>query len=384
MNKFKELGLTENICEGLESLGINEPTSIQGEVIPIALRNLDVVGRSVTGSGKTFAYLLPIFQKIEAGSRVMQAIIMAPTHELALQINTQVQLLAKSTDIPVTSGVIIGEVNIKRQVEKLRDKPNIIVGSPGRILELIKMKKISAHTIKTIVIDEGDRLLEDKNLETVKSVIKTTLKERQIMVFSATMSENAILKAVDLMKENEVVKIDESSVNEDIEHVAVLVPHRKKTEILRKLVNILDPERTIAFINRNELIQDVTDALNFHKMKSSAIFGNAIKKDRQKAMSEFKSGKVKILVASDLVARGMDINDMNLVFCLDVPEDVDGYLHRTGRVGRAGKKGIAISLVTESELKALRKVENKLGIKVNIKELREGKLVMSDEQIIRP
>jgi superfamily II DNA/RNA helicase len=192
---------------------------IQVKAIPLALENKDIIGQSETGSGKTLAYLLPIFQKIDSDKKEIQAIILAPTHELVMQIDKQIKLLSQNSEVPITSATMIGEVNIKRQIEKLKEKPHIIIGSTGRVLQLIKMKKLRAHTVKTIVIDEGDRLLDQNNLTGVKDVIKTTMRDRQLMVFSATINEKTLSIAKSLMKETEIIKIEEKKqVNPDITH----------------------------------------------------------------------------------------------------------------------------------------------------------------------
>jgi len=180
---FDQLGLNEELINGLRNLGITEPTDIQRKTIPLGLDNKDIIGQSETGSGKTFAYLLPIFQKIDISMRANQVIILAPTHELVMQIDKQIQLLSQNSNILITSTTIIGDVSVKRQIERLKEKPHIIVGTIGRIYDLIQRKKIKPHTVKTIVIDEGDRLLDQSSLSFVKNIIKTTLKERQLMVF---------------------------------------------------------------------------------------------------------------------------------------------------------------------------------------------------------
>jgi len=199
IESFELLGISGPLVAGLRIAGIEVPTAIQSQVIPLALEGKDIVGQSATGSGKTLAFLLPLFQRIDTGKRETQVMIMAPTHELAIQILRQVEMLAKNSGLPVTSTSIIGNVNIARQIDKLKEKPHILVGSAGRILELIQKKKISSQTIKSIVIDEADRLLDDKNVETVKAVIKTTLKDRQIMLFSATITPETLVQAKKMM-----------------------------------------------------------------------------------------------------------------------------------------------------------------------------------------
>lgn len=376
MISFDKLGINSNLIEGLHKEGIETPTTIQEKAIPLSLENKDIIGQSETGSGKTLAYLLPIFQKIDSSKREMQAIILAPTHELVMQIDKQIKSLSSNSGIPVTSTPIIGEANIKRQIEKLKEKPHIIVGSSGRILKLIRDRKISAHTIKTIVIDEGDKLLDEKNLGTVKDVIKTTMRDRQLMLFSATINERTLDISKSLMKDPEVIKIESNElVNPNINHIYLLSEQRNKIEVLRKLIAAIKPERAIIFINRSEEIDITTSKLKYHNLKVDAIYGSAVKEDRQRALEGFRSGKIQLLVASDLAARGLDIKDVTHIFNLDLPEDPKEYLHRVGRTGRAGKEGTAISIVSERELSFIDKYKKTFNIEIEAKDVYKGAIV---------
>lgn len=375
MKTFKALDINEKVVEGLQKEGITSPTTIQKETITLAIENKDIIAEAVTGSGKTLSYLLPSFERIDVDSKELHTIVLAPTHELVVQINNVIKSLAKSSDYPVRSTTIIGEVNIKRQIENLKSKPHIIVGTPGRVLELIKMKKIKAHQVKTIVIDEADKLLSDNNIDTVKAVIKTTLRDRQILVFSASINKIAIDRATELMKEPQLINISDEKVNVDIEHLCVITYQRDKINSLRRLIHATKPTKAIVFINKNDLIQEVVTKLNYHKINAVGIFGNATKADRKKALDAFKSGKSNILVASDLVARGLDLQDITHVINLDVPVNLNEYIHRVGRTGRAGKKGTAISIITENEIQFLMKIEELNGIEFEAKTIYEGKLI---------
>jgi len=265
-----------------------------------------------------------------------------------MQIDSQIKLLSENSGIPVTSISIIGEVNIKRQVEKLREKPHIIVGSSGRIFELIKMKKISAHTIKTIVLDEGDKLLNEKNLAGINAIIKTTMRDRQLMIFSATISEKIISTAKSLMDNPETIKVQENHmVNENIRNMYFIAEQRDKIEMLRKLIASIKPKKAIIFINKTDEIQITTAKLQYHHINAFSIYGNASKEERKNVMEGFRIGKFELLVASDLAARGLDIEGVSHIFNLDLPEDHKEYLHRAGRTGRVGNSGNCISIVTE-------------------------------------
>lgn len=377
---FIELGLSPKLIEGLKKKNIMEPTPIQSASIPFALENRDIIGESQTGSGKTLAYLIPIFERINISRRENQALILAPTHELAMQIDREIRILSENSGIGVTSTSIIGEVNIDRQIVKLREKPHIITGSTGRILELIKRRKINAQTVKTIVIDEGDKLLDENNLSTVKDVIKTTLRDRQLMVFSATIDDKTLNTACSLMKNPEIIRIKaDMDINKNIRHMFFVGEQRDKIEILRKLLVSINPERAIVFINKSEEIQLTASKLQYHKINACPIYGNASKEERKRAIEGFAYGKIKILVASDLAARGLNIKEVTHIFNLDLPEGSKEYLHRAGRTGRMGKPGTVISIVTYKETSLLRRYERDLNIRIEPKDIYRGEIIDKKE-----
>jgi superfamily II DNA/RNA helicase len=384
IKSFAELGLNPNLVEGLKKVNIIEPTDIQSRTIPLALENKDIIGESQTGSGKTLAYLLPIFERINTTKREAQALILAPTHELAMQIDREIQLLSENSGMQVTSTPIIGDINVERQIVKLRGKPHIITGSTGRILELIKRRKINAQTIKTIVIDEGDKLLDINNLSAVKDVIKTTLKDRQLMVFSATINVKTLTIAKSIMKEPEVIQIQAvKDINPNINHILFMAEQRDKIEVLRKLLASINPQRAIVFINKSDEIRLTASKLQFHKVNACPIYGDASKEERQRAMEGFRTGKTNVLIASDLAARGLDINDVSHIFNLDLPEDSNEYLHRSGRTGRMGKPGTVVSIVSPREMPIIKKYEKDFKIHIDIKDMYQGKIVDA-ELIINP
>ena len=374
---FVQLGLTAPLVQGLVKTGITEPTAIQAAVIPQVLAGNDVVGQSPTGTGKTLAYLLPLFQKLDTNRRETQAVILAPTHELAIQIQRQIELLADNSGLPVTAAPIIGDANIQRQMDKLKQKPQIITGSSGRILELIQKKKINAQTIKTIVLDEVDRLLDDKNKNNVQAVIKTTQKDRQLLAFSATMPQDALVRVQELMNKSAAVLLaqEQAASKPDIEHVYFVTEQRDKFELLRKLVHTLPIDRALVFINRSDDVELTVDKLRYHHLSAAGLHGRFLQADRKKAMEAFRSGKLQLLVASDLAARGLDIPGVEFVINLDLPEDPALYLHRTGRTGRAGKSGTAISLISPREAALLVHYEKQLQIKMLPKYLTHGKIL---------
>ena len=377
---FQTLGLSDALVAGLAKQDITVPTDIQTKMIPAIMTGKDVVGRSETGSGKTLAYLLPIFQNIDPNVRGTQAIILTPTHELAAQVHRQAELLAKNAGANVGCAVIIGTARLQRQVERLREKPPIVVGSTGRILDLIKRKKIQAHLVKTIVLDEGDRLLEDGNFAAVQAVIKTTLRDRQLVLLSASVGGETQQRAKEIMKEDALFVEGASQVGQvpdTISHYFILTAPREKFLMLRKVLAGEKPKKAMVFLNNPENIEVTVDKLNYHGIKAAGIYGQVGKLDRKTALDDFREGRVQVLVASDIGARGLDIPDVTHVINLDIPEDPTHYLHRAGRCGIQGQTGCAISIVTPYERRWIHKYEKVWGLRFAQKDMVYGKLTDS-------
>jgi len=374
MNSFKEIKLKDCLINGLKKDNIIEPRKIQSQMIEIFMEGKDIIAQSKTGSGKTLAYLLPIINKIEPEEKKLQAIIITPTHELSVQVNNEIKKLAKNSNLGIRSSLLIGGVNIKRQVNDLKTKPHIAVGSTGRMLELIKLKKLKPHTVKTIVIDEADRMINNNSIIQTKALIKTTLRDRQLVMLSATMPKDIVNIATEMMKEPVLIFVEENLINKNVNHYYLEVERRDKIDMLRKVIRSINPEKAIVFVNRNEIIQDVVNKLNFHKLKTVGLYGAQEKLDRQKSIVNFRNGKSNILIASDIAARGLDIKGITHIINLDLPEKTDEYLHRIGRTGREKEKGTAISLATEYEVGYLHRIQHEFGIEINLKILYKGNL----------
>ena len=376
-NSFNELNINNSIVVGLEKQNITIPTGIQETAIPFALENKDIIAEAHTGTGKTLAFLIPIFEKINVEKREMQAIILAPTHELVVQIESQIKLLSTNSGINVTSLSIMGESNIEKQIKKLKEvKPHIIVGSPGRILDLIKKKKITAHTIKTIVLDEADNLLSKNKPVIIKDIIKSTMKDRQLMFFSASINKETLNLAKTLVKDVEIIKIEnKSEINPKIEHICILGSLRDRFENLRKLLAAEQPQRAIVFVNNNTDLRQINEKLQYHKVKSTAIYGNVSKEERQRALDAFRRGKCNVLVSSDLSARGLDIPEVSHIISLDFPVNPDEYLHRAGRTARGNNSGVSVCLITNKDIEILQSYEKAFDIEFTVKKLYGGKLM---------
>lgn len=376
---FDKLNLNKDMVEALKNLKITEATEVQEKSIPLALEGKNILAQSETGTGKTLAYLLPLIEKLQKDKKEMQAIILAPTYELCMQIHNTILELKKESGVSITSTQLIGSANIARQIEKLKDKPNILVGSAGRVLELIRKKKITASTIKTIVLDEVDKLLDNKNIPLIKEIVKNTQKVDQFLMFSATINNSSLQLSKELVEDLEVIRVKGSNkVNEDITHNYIMVEERKKIEYLRKLIHAARPKRAIVFISNSFNVDQTLEKLKFHKINAATIHGDIDKDERKNALESFRKGKIQVLVASDVAARGLDIKGVTHVINLDTPRDPKNYLHRVGRVGRvgrAGEKGEAYSLVDNRDLNNIRVYEKDLNLKFNRKYVYMGKVL---------
>ncbi len=379
-NGFVPLGLSPALLSALEKQDISQPTEIQHRLLPELLAGKDVIGRSETGSGKTLAYLLPIFERLDLSVRGTQAIILTPTHELAAQVFRQAELLQENSGIDAGCALLIGAAGIARQVERLKSKPRIVIGSTGRILDLIRRRKIQAHLVKIIVLDEGDRLLEDGNISDVREVIRATLKERQIAILSASISAETKVRASGLMKPDfAVVEAESAVVPKGLSHYYILSSPREKFVNLRKILAGEKPEKAIVFLNNPENIEVTVDKLCYHGIKAAGIYGTAGKLERKTALADFREGRVSVLVASDIGSRGLDIEGVTHIINLDVPEEPTHYLHRAGRCGRKGLPGTAITIVTPYERRWVHKYEKAWGLQFVQKEMSYGQLVNSSK-----
>ncbi len=379
-NGFASLGLSSALLSALEKQDISQPTEIQHRLLPELLAGKDVIGRSETGSGKTLAYLLPIFERLDLSVRGTQAIILTPTHELAAQVFRQAELLQENSGIDAGCALLIGAAGIARQVERLKSKPRIVIGSTGRILDLIRRRKIQAHLVKTIILDEGDRLLEDGNIADVREVIRATLKERQIAILSASISAETKVRASGLMKPDfAVVEAESAVVPKGLSHYYILSAPREKFVNLRKILAGEKPEKAIVFLNNPENIEVTVDKLCYHGIKAAGIYGTAGKLERKTALADFREGRVSVLVASDIGSRGLDIEGVTHIINLDVPEEPTHYLHRAGRCGRKGLPGTAITIVTPYERRWVHKYEKAWGLQFVQKEMSYGQLVNSSK-----
>ncbi|MEH6980275.1 DEAD/DEAH box helicase, partial [Bacillus pseudomycoides] len=349
-------------------------TEVQKQAIPTILEGQDVIAESPTGTGKTLAYLLPLLHKINPEVKQPQVVILAPTRELVMQIHEEVQKFTIGTDISGAS--LIGGADIKRQVEKLKKHPRVIVGSPGRILELIRMKKLKMHEVKTIVFDEFDQIVKQKMMEAVFDVIKSTMRDRQLVFFSATMTKAAEEVARDFAVDPQLVRITRTETKSLVEHTYIVCERREKNDYIRRIMH-MGNVKAVAFLNDPFRLDEITEKLKFRKMKAAALHAEANKQEREATMRAFRHGNLEILLATDIAARGLDIDDLTHVIHLELPDTLDQYIHRSGRTGRMGKEGTVVSLVTPQEERKLLQFAKKLGIQFKKHEMFKGTFVES-------
>jgi ATP-dependent RNA helicase DeaD len=377
-NSFEDFALHKTVLRNLKAMGIQEPTAVQQQAIPALLEGKDVMAESQTGTGKTLAYVLPILERIDPAEKRLQALILVPTRELGAQISQVIEQAA--SDLGITSQLLIGGAAIARQIDRLRLHPQIAVGTPGRILELIKIRKVSMHHVKTIVVDEADQVFEQGEGRETEAIIKSALRERQLCFFSATLPEGVERLAGRFMNDPVQVRVKpEQRTAETLEHLFVVSEERERIDTLRRVVRAMEPRSGIVFTNQVEDFGAILAKLKYAGLSIEGLYSEAGKQDRAKVMKDFRDGRVQLLLATDVAARGLDIPDVTHVFHFDLPVDADHYVHRSGRTGRMGKEGTVISICAPSQLFILEKFTKALGIAFVKKVLYEGKLVSPSE-----
>lgn len=362
MITFRDLGVSEALIEVLADKNIKAPTPIQQQAIPKILVGTDILGVAPTGTGKTLAYLLPILMQLDKERREAQAVVLAPTYELAMQITTEARDLSQKADLGIRVQGLIGGANIARQIDKLKEKPQLVVGSAGRILELARKGKLKLTGVRFLVLDEFDRLLDDQNDMMTADVVKLLPQDRQALMFSATDPKKARERA-SFLGHPERIEIEQSA--EEIaacHHYFVTVPFREKIERVRKLTRSLPIDRGLVFINRTFAAEQTLAKLRYEGIRAESLLGKDAKQSRQSAIAAIKGGRAQLLLSTDLAARGLDIPAVDYVINLDFPESAQVYQHRAGRTARAGHQGAVITLIDFKEAVKLEQLGKKLGI----------------------
>jgi superfamily II DNA/RNA helicase len=373
---FTDLQLPSDLIAALSKQQISEPTPVQSAALPVLLAGKDAYLNAETGTGKTLAYLLPLMARIDPTQPATQVVIVAPTHELSIQIHRQSCDLARNAGRAIRSVLLIGGTATARQIEKLKSKPHVVVGSPGRIVELIERGKLKTTYLRAIVVDEADRLLQDESLKWIRKIISLAPPARQLIFASATIEAQTREVLATLSPEAVTLSPGTAAVNENIQHLYLICEERDKPDILRKLLHAFDIPRSIVFVHRNEVAERVAAKLAHHKLAVADLSAGLDKLDRKHAMDGIRSGAINIMIASDLAARGLNIPAVTHVFNLDVPTTSNAYLHRVGRTARAGARGTAVSLLTEIEARLVRRYEQELGIIMQCVKVRNGHIYL--------
>ncbi|MCA0985284.1 DEAD/DEAH box helicase [Halobacillus yeomjeoni] len=361
------------LSEAWKNAEFTSLTTVQDEAIPHITRGADVLAEAPTGSGKTLAYLLPLLKEVDPDSKRTQVLILASSHELVMQLHQEILDWTQGSGIKSTA--LIGGANIKRQMEKLKKKPQVIVGTPGRVYELMKKKKVKAHELRTVVMDEADQLLIPEHLDVVRGILSSTLKECQKLMFSATLPEEVLDLAHDFMDEEaEVIRIEKEVEKPDVDHTYIVSEDRDKLETLRKLAR-MEGFKGLAFMGDITKLNVFAEKLAYQNLDIGLLHSDADKQQRAKAIREFRKGEFPLLMATDVAARGIDMKDINYIVNLDMPKSISAYIHRAGRTGRLGAtEGTVVSLVNPVEEKRLKKYARELDLNLLEKKMYKGQL----------
>ena len=374
---FTSLGLSEPILKAITETGYTKPTPIQAKAIPLVLEGKDVLAAAQTGTGKTAGFTLPLLERMTQseksqtkGKRQVKALILTPTRELAAQILENVQMYAKY--LSYKSTVVFGGVNINRQINTLKQGVDILVATPGRLLDLASQKHVDLSKVEVLVLDEADRMLDMGFIHDMKKVVKLIPKKRQTLLFSATFSKE--IKALAAGFQTNPTLVEVAAQNKTADRIAQLVhpvDKKKKKDLLVKLINEGQWKQVLVFTRTKHGANKLCEHLEQQGIKSAAIHGNKSQGARTKALANFKSNEVRVLVATDIAARGIDIDMLPHVVNFELPNVPEDYVHRIGRTGRAGREGEAVSLVCVDENEYLRGIERLISQKIK-KEVVEG------------
>ena len=370
ISKFTDIGIPENVAKAMDDMGWDEPTPIQVNSIPLGIEGVDMFGQAQTGTGKTGAYGSIVLANIEAGRKVPSAIVLVPTRELANQVATELSKLSKYSGhvcIPIYGGA-----SIEGQIKKLKEGCDIVAGTPGRVRDMITRNVLNLSEIKMMVLDEADRMLDMGFVEDIEFILRAMPSERQTLLFSATMQENVKQLAFDYMKNPKEVSVSQDEVVLDLtKQYYISVGRRNKSWALCRILD-LDNPKAIIFCQTKKMVDTLDERLTKYGYKVEAIHGDMPQSKREKVLSDFKNDKTDLLIATDVAARGLDVDDITYVVNYDMPDDIDTYIHRIGRTGRAGKEGTAVSFVTSEEEHLIREFEMRTGMDIEKRDVPEA------------
>ncbi len=362
--KFEELNIDERILRAIEDMGFEETSPIQTQAIPAVCEGIDVVGQAQTGTGKTAAYTIPMLMKIDPQIKKPQAIVLCPTRELAVQVAEEIRKLAKyMSDIKVLP--VYGGQEIVRQIKSLKTGVQIIVGTPGRVMDHMRRKTVKFDNINMVILDEADEMLDMGFREDMETILTETPQDRQTVMFSATMPKAIMDIARNFQKDAMVIKVVRKELTvSNIEQFYYEVRPKNKTEVLCRLIDIYNPRLSVVFCNTKRQVDELISELKGRGYFADGIHGDMKQQQRDRVMDDFRSGNVDILIATDVAARGIDVDDVDMVFNYDIPQDEEYYVHRIGRTGRAGRSGMALSFISGKEVYKLKDIERYCKTKI--------------------
>jgi ATP-dependent RNA helicase DeaD len=363
--RFDSLPLSEGIQEAVKEMGFEFASPIQSEAIPYVLEGRDVIGQAQTGTGKTAAFGIPMIEHIVPFEKYVQAIILCPTRELALQVTEEMKKLSKFTKgVWVTT--VYGGDSIERQIKSLKAGANIVVGTPGRVIDLIERRALKLNQAAMIVLDEADEMLDMGFREDIESILEELPNERQTVLFSATMSKPIMALTSRFLQNPKLVKVVKNEItNVNIEQLYFDVKGRAKMEVTTRLIDFYGLKLMLIFCNQKKRVDEVVEELVLRGYSAEGLHGDLRQTQRTQVMNRFRSGAVNILVATDVAARGLDVDNVDAVINYDIPLDEEYYVHRIGRTGRAGKFGKAFTMVVGSERNRLREIMNYTKVKID-------------------
>ena len=381
--RFEDFNLSNETMKSISEIGFEEPTPIQVSTIPLIMNGRDIVGQAQTGTGKTAAFGIPIVENCHKG-RIPFAIILEPTRELAVQVAQEIHKIGKHKNISVLP--VYGGTSIERQIKTLQRGVNVVVGTPGRVIDHLHRKTLSLAEVKIVVLDEADEMLDMGFVEDMETILKSIPAERQCLLFSATMPQPIMNIARRYMRNPEKIRVNmQDVVIPKIKQIFYEVREPDKINALSRLLDVEDMQLTIIFCHTKRDVDEVSLKLGQMGYNAGALHGDFTQAQRDEVMGKFKTGMLDILVATDVAARGLDIKDVTHVVNYSIPQNPDSYVHRIGRTGRAGKSGIAITLVNPREYRHLRLIEKTARTVINKKKLPSAEDVVKarEKNIIR-
>lgn len=368
---FSELNLSDNLLKALADMNFVNPSSIQKEAIPQVLSGNDIIAKAPTGSGKTAAFAIPIIEKLDLNpeNKSIQSLILCPTRELAIQVHREFEKLTKYFEnISVVS--VYGGQNIEKQLSALKKEPQIIVATPGRLMDHLRRGSIRLNLANMVVLDEADEMLDMGFREDIYTILEETPVNRQTILFSATMAKDILELTKKFQKSPNMVDVTDNLMNTpNIEQQYFEVVEKDKIELLTRVLNLHNVNLALVFCNTKSNVDKVVEILKTKGYFSDAIHGDMNQSQREKVMRGFKNGSVKILVATDVAGRGIDVKNIEAVFNYDLPRDDEDYIHRIGRTGRAGTSGVAFTFVSKKQVQNLRRIERANGVQIQKKEI---------------